>query len=314
MRKEMKKQWIIGGCFLLVGIFTYFVYQNDIRMDQAVKLVELEAGQERLKQFMLQHIQSIEGHVDTNTRLHSLSHKESVLEDVVRDGARVGLYIDRLQCSDCWERALSYMKKVAPTIQHLPKPFVLVGGYNRRDFILLNQTHDIPFPVYLMEHSLPLKHLTSQNQPFYFVLEPGGRLSSVFYPEELYGMMGELYFKTMAGACYREQGPEATVLEPEYIDLLDEEIDFGQISVRKKKKLTFRVKNTGKRKIEIKNVRTSCNCVLLEATPRYILPGETGLFKVIFLSSSKGYFVREVLFNTNQSNTVYKLRMKGRVI
>jgi len=307
------KNKIIIGSVVFVALFVYFVHLNDIKMKQQSDLTELKTEHEQLTIEMLQHIKVLKENFNLQTSLYNPIKKDSmILANLIDKGARIGLFIDRFQCEDCWMRAVAFLKKETKN-NHLLKPFILASSYNQRNFFLLNQRYKMPFPVYLLDRPEEITFLLNENQPFYFVLNQDGTMNYIFYPEGLYEQIGEFYLKSVTQYCFQNaKFPQNHYKSP--IALLNPSVDLGKISIRQKKEIIFNIKNTGTNKCSIKNVHPSCNCILLESAPDYILPQQTGKIKVAFLSVVKGQIEREMQFSIDQSQTVYHLKIKANVI
>lgn len=313
----MRKRTILFFVFFAILVFTGFSYYNDIRIKQEQELVKQKGDLEVLQNKLLRHIDLIKIRLPLNLPLYDLQkHLFLSLSEIANENSRIGLYIDRAQCESCWQDALAYLNKKTLQIKDMPTPFVLAGGYNVRELKLLSLRYKAAFPMYAIEKYPEMDYLTKSNYPFFFILSPDGIISSVFYPDGGYFQIGEMYFKTMAKKCQKDKPVARTVSTVKIpgIELLNPIVDLGEVHMRKKKTAIFSVRNSGNKKCTIKDVRTQCNCTMLESTPKIILPGETAEFKINFLSANKGEVIRAVEFVTDQSTETYELKIKAKVI
>ena len=69
---------------------------------------------------------------------------------------------------------------------------------------------------------------------------------------------------------------------PGQIELSAAEYDFGTIPNTKPVSQTFHVHNTGRGRLEIAGVSTSCGCTTAEIEGRQLAPGETADLKVTY--------------------------------
>lgn len=71
------------------------------------------------------------------------------------------------------------------------------------------------------------------------------------------------------------------------LEFLEKEFDFGAITSGDKVEHIFKLTNTGKSDLLIKNATATCGCTVPDWTKAPIKPGETGEVKVIFDSTGK---------------------------
>jgi hypothetical protein len=83
-------------------------------------------------------------------------------------------------------------------------------------------------------------------------------------------------------------------------------LNLGKMVEGDKKEVAFRFKNTGDKPLVIMQVKGTCGCTVAEQPEGAILPGEEGVIKAIFSSSSNMVGIARktvtVLANTNPSN------------
>ncbi len=310
MNSQTKK---FGGilAIILIGIFTYFVYLNDQKRDAEMKLSEKEDTLSIIKSHLLQQIGFTEAVINPETSLYSQVGNDSTIASLTTKGKRFCLYIERSQCEDCWERALAFLERSDSVIKYLPAPIIIASGYNRRDFLLMLERHTIKYPVYLIDRPWEIDNLLCRNQPFYFILEKGGRMTSIFYPEGMYELMGDVYLRHVAKYCFPDSIEKNAKAD---IEILNPEIDLGTVSLRQKCIVELGLRNRGKNKCRIKNVMPTCNCLLVERVPEAILPGEVEMIKVTFLSNNKGTIKREVQVSMEGEEHPYVFKLTGNVI
>ena len=76
----------------------------------------------------------------------------------------------------------------------------------------------------------------------------------------------------------------------------------------------FHFKNTGATPLILTNVRTGCGCTTPEWNRQPIAPGATGFIKIFFDPKDRpGAFVKSIAVNSNASNSVVTLTVRGKV-
>ena len=85
------------------------------------------------------------------------------------------------------------------------------------------------------------------------------------------------------------------------VELIDSLYNFGTINEGEKVSYNFRFKNVGKKPLVIINASASCGCTIPEKPEKPILPGDTGIIKVSFNSTSKKGFTSK--FISVEANT-----------
>lgn len=89
--------------------------------------------------------------------------------------------------------------------------------------------------------------------------------------------------------------------------------DVGTIPSQVPLTVNYTIGNTGTRPLIITRVETNCGCMTAEFTKEPITPGRTATIKVIFNAASPGPFYKLVTVNSNASDPVILLRLRGRV-
>ncbi|MBI5726590.1 MAG: DUF1573 domain-containing protein, partial [Ignavibacteriales bacterium] len=84
--------------------------------------------------------------------------------------------------------------------------------------------------------------------------------------------------------------------------------DFGVIQEGKIVDYTFAFKNSGKKDLEIKDIRTSCGCTAALVSQKLLKPGEAGTLKIEFDSSNRfGRMSRTISVTTNETEAPVKV-------
>ena len=105
------------------------------------------------------------------------------------------------------------------------------------------------------------------------------------------------------------QDPNAPAFEFE-----TEVIDYGKIDLNADGVRVFKFKNVGKSPLVISNIKSSCGCTVPKKPTEPIMPGETGEIEVKYATNRPGGFSKAITVNSNASEPVKQLRIKGIVI
>ena len=86
-----------------------------------------------------------------------------------------------------------------------------------------------------------------------------------------------------------------------YVQISEEDHDFGKIEYAKPVKYTLRIKNISKDSLEFDNVMVSCGCTTPEWKPGRYAPNDTFSVNINFNSYDDGQFKKSItlLFNQN---------------
>ncbi|MGM0530242.1 MAG: DUF1573 domain-containing protein [Bacteroidota bacterium] len=91
--------------------------------------------------------------------------------------------------------------------------------------------------------------------------------------------------------------------------------NFGTAKQDSKVEHVFQFKNTGKRDLKIRKIRTPCGCTTAKPDKEVIAPGESSSFKAVFQTENReGHQDESIYFISNDpDNSNLKLKIKGKV-
>ncbi len=175
------------------------------------------------------------------------------------------------------------------------------------------------------------QHLTVQVLPERVAPKQKGQMLITYdaTKKRMYGFtMDRIYFKLNGVDNYQNSiGVSATITE-DFSALNEEELknapvaeldetlfNFGEITQGEKVEKTFTIKNTGKRDLIIRRVRTTCGCTAAQPAKKVLLPGEKTELKISFNSRGKmGRQSKPVTIITNDPNhSTLSIRLTGTV-
>jgi hypothetical protein len=91
------------------------------------------------------------------------------------------------------------------------------------------------------------------------------------------------------------------------------EHDYGTIEKGSDGNCVFTFTNQGQKPLVLSNVRASCGCTVPQWPREPIAPGEQGEIKVKYNTNIAGNFNKTITINSNATNSMVMLRVKGQV-
>jgi len=89
--------------------------------------------------------------------------------------------------------------------------------------------------------------------------------------------------------------------------------DYGTIVQGSDGGCEFKFENKGKTPLVLSNVRASCGCTVPTWPREPILPGSSGVIKVMYNTNSVGNFNKSITVDSNAKNSSVVLQIKGNV-
>lgn len=97
--------------------------------------------------------------------------------------------------------------------------------------------------------------------------------------------------------------------------IIDPTHDFGKAKEGDKVEVSYRFKNTGNKPLIIVNTSASCGCTVPEKPELPILPGDTGVIKVVFNTANKvGMNEKRITVVSNARPDFTQLLLTGEVV
>lgn len=96
--------------------------------------------------------------------------------------------------------------------------------------------------------------------------------------------------------------------------VIDTTYNFGKVTDGEKVEYNFRFKNSGLKPLIITNATASCGCTVPQKPEMPVLPGDTGIIKVVFDSKGRiGSTHKTVTVNSNARPEFPQLQLLGEV-
>lgn len=97
------------------------------------------------------------------------------------------------------------------------------------------------------------------------------------------------------------------------IEFQNHEINCGELAYNTHQTIRIEFQNTGQQPLIIANVSSSCGCAKPEWNKKPVFPGEKGEISIDYHASGKGAFNRSIVVQSNASNSIKKLTLRGEV-
>lgn len=97
------------------------------------------------------------------------------------------------------------------------------------------------------------------------------------------------------------------------IKTIENEFDFGEISIKDTLIHTFLIKNISKNELTLVNVESNCDCTTSNFTKNAVKENDTARIKMQFIPSKKGYIEKSIVIEANTSPPYTVLTIKGNV-
>ena len=89
--------------------------------------------------------------------------------------------------------------------------------------------------------------------------------------------------------------------------------DFGTLEVGNVKTGIFTYTNVGNRPLVLFDVIVSCDCTEVEWQKEPVMPGKTGIIKVIYTAKTPGAIAKQITVQSNAQTDRIRLQLKGNV-
>lgn len=311
-----KKTLLIAPAIVITALlFTALTYYSGRVSEYEIEHSRLTNSIVRLEDKLMKQVSAIRYKLPDSTWVYNRQKERVLLASVAETEPRLCLYADRFQCESCWQAELGSLAFYHKKDSGLPAPALLAANYNIREVKLLAQRNNTDIPMYVTEEIPVLQHIARLRKPFFFVLEPGGVVSSVYFPDEQSITSDSTYFTTIARRYLKTVAPTAqSTGKQKGFHIPEADIDLGDIGLRKKQEVVFCLVNDADTACDILDIRLSCSCMMLQSMPQRVLPGETGEIRVDIIQLSKGPFSRTIELRTSSSDAPYMLNIKGNVV
>jgi Protein of unknown function (DUF1573) len=98
------------------------------------------------------------------------------------------------------------------------------------------------------------------------------------------------------------------------VQLIDSAFDFGTIAQGETVEYNYRFKNTGTNPLIIFKAEATCGCTIPEKPEKPLMPGETGVIKVVFNSAGKkDHQSKDITVTANTTPEFPVLKLTGTV-
>lgn len=240
-----------------------------------------------LKNALLEKINNESVEITSEWEVRDGQMKRTSLDEILKDGPRLCLFIDRSQCDACWKKAIDFIKENFKE-RDLSQVCILLSGFQPNDMRQF-QTIASGIPIYYLAN-MP-QELASKidwGKTYFFVLENPHMISRVFESDGLYESIGREYIQGFQKLSRQAKSSQQVVRA------INPEIVRDSLSLRKKEVFLLRVENAGRQQVGITKVTPSCTCIRVEDYPKYVMPHSIGEITVVLVPETKGWMMRTI--------------------
>lgn len=240
-----------------------------------------------LKKALLEKINNESLEVTSEWDIRDVQMKRTSLDEILKTGPRLCLFIDRSQCDVCWKKAIDFIKDNVKG-KNLSQVCIMLSGFQPNDMRQFQSiAADIPI-YYLVDMPQELAGKIEKGKTYFFVLENARLISHLFEPEGLYESMGKEYIQGFQKLSRLAKSSQ------QFVRAINPEIVRDSLSLRKKEAFLLRVENAGRQQVGITKVSPSCTCIMVEDFPKYMMPHSIGEIKVVLVPETKGWMMRTI--------------------
>jgi hypothetical protein len=220
---------------------------------------------------------------------------------------KILLYTDSAGCTSCKLRLhiwKTYIKELHDKVN-----FLFYFHPKNENDLTYNLKHEkFTYPVYIDNNNIldKLNNLPLDMRHQCFLLNKKNEVISVGNPAYNYGVW-ELYKQIVSGQMSVKI--PVTVVKPK-----QSEIDIKNFKKGETSTATFVLENTGEQPLIIRNVKSSCECTVLEWEKQPVGTGKTVKIKVNVKPDSLGYFNNCITVYCNTDKGHITLIVKGNVL
>lgn len=298
MKEEKIKKVFNLILWVMVLLCVYITYKNyTLNEDNTEKSLE-----ERIEWLELQEAAS--SHDISGLTVQDIKADSIFLSELAENGPRIGIYANRIQCSDCWKTVVQNMREICRSYQ-LEQPFLLAEGFTLLDMRIMEKQDSLNIPLYLLQsHDATfLKKLERKEKPFIFFLNPDATISSILFYEDAIVPMLTGYLK--------KRSPEH--LSADSLIISKPVINLGGVPERRSFTLRYVISNHSDHDYKIVKVEPFCSCIAPEDNPTAIAAHKSVELTFSFVSDGLGSFDRKINIYTDQRKEPYTFHVVGYV-
>lgn len=189
-----------GLLFLGLSLLTSFKYKQIKNLRYLISMEELYSSTASYNRFS--EIKCNNTPISTNLNIFSLHNNKEDINTLYDSGPKVVLRVSELTCSECYEKELENLKKLADSIGE--SNIIIFTKSANVDYLLrFKRVNQLIYQVYNIPNDT-ITPLDKLNIPYYFVLDSNKIVSKIFIPDRSYPENSFRYFEII-GKQYFER-------------------------------------------------------------------------------------------------------------
>ena len=235
--------------------------------------------------------------------------KDTLIPNFKDTPYKILLYVDSMGCTSCKLKIYEWQKLIAEvdSAMHGQVSFLFYfQPKSREELIYLFRRDRFNYPVFIDNKNMLNNDNHLPNDPTYqcFLLDGNNKVLMVGNPARN-PQIWELYKQIITGKqADTNIANTKVVVDSEVVELKD-------ISREKKRKVAFKLKNTGENSLVITNIKTSCGCTTADWEKAPVEPGATTAISAEINIKEQGFFQKTVSLYCNATNSPIVFTIKG---
>ena len=280
----------------IISLMGYIIYKNQgleeknncEKIDMTVEWLKIQA--------------SVIGSTADSLEVQDTSGSIMSLTEIINDERKIGIFVNKNHCSDCWKEAAKNLIKATYT-SGIGKPFILGDEFRESEVRFLAHEEFPGVPIYRIQkcNSFALSRFMQLKRPFFFLLDVDGTISSIFFYE---GIMMPVFYKYFCIASVANKASDTLEIPHPMINL-------GNVSYRCVIPLRYELVNNSKSKCQIVRIVPSCECLKVKDIPKILEPGNSIYIRLELTVELQGKFERNIEVYTDNRREPYVLSVVG---
>lgn len=242
----------------------------------------------------------------------SIYGEEEVDVQISQAEYKIVRYIDSIDCTSCklqldkWKEFIAYTDSAT---NHSVPCLLFIHPKSKREvkIALKNERFNYPICFDTDNEFYKLNKFSFDPLVQTFLLDKDNKIIGIGDPAQK-AKVKELYLNLIAGKREKQEMEQTRT----NLTIDKKVIDFGTFNWKEKQDTVVTLTNTGKERLVIFDIATSCGCTVAEYDKHPAEPGKTLNIKVSFQADRPEHFNKTIVIYCNSESSPIGLQIKGR--